>query len=210
MLCIACPFVQVRPEAEDFVSVLAGGSETISPKASLIGLEEFSDLVQRHEAMVFRMLARLTGEREELEDLAQEVFLRLFRALPHFQGRAKVSTFLYRIIVNVVNDEWIRRKEARRMTPIDDEAHELAYNAPGPGDLLERKQVQQAIEAALEQLEFRDRTVLALHYQEGRSYKEIAAVLELPMGTVKTHLHRSRERLKAAMGEWISRCKTKY
>ncbi len=60
--------------------------------------------------MVFRTLARLTGEREGLEDMAQEAFLRLFRALPHFRGEAQLSTFLYRIIVNVVNDEFRDRQ----------------------------------------------------------------------------------------------------
>ncbi len=134
--------------------------------------------------------------------------MRLYRALPHFRGRAKLSTFLYRIIVNVVNDEFRRRQEDRRMTPIDEEVHEFAHPAPGPEDLLEHSQFQDALESAERQLNLRDRTILALHYQEGRSYQEIAAVLQLPMGTVKTHLHRARERLKVLMGEWISRCKT--
>jgi RNA polymerase sigma-70 factor (ECF subfamily) len=173
-------------------------------------LEEFPELIEEYEPMVFRMLARLTGEREGLEDMAQEVFLRLFRALPHFRGRAKLSTFLYRIIVNVVNDEWRRRQVARRMEPIDEEVRELVHPSAGPAEILEQSRFQQALEGALMRLPLRDRTILALHYQEGRSYEEVAAVLELPMGTVKTHLHRARERLKAQMGDWISRCKTTH
>jgi RNA polymerase sigma-70 factor (ECF subfamily) len=173
-------------------------------------LEEFPELIEQYEPMVFRTLARLRGEREGIEDLAQEVFLRLFRALPHFRGRAKLSTFLYRIIVNVVNDEWRRRQVERRMEPIDEGAHELAHPAPGPAEILEQSRFDQALGAGLAQLPLRDRTILALHYQEGRSYEEIAAVLELPMGTVKTHLHRARERLKTQMGDWISRCKTTH
>jgi len=171
-------------------------------------LEDFSELVAQHETMVFRTLARLTGEREGLEDLAQEVFLRLFRAMPHFRRQAKLSTFLYRIIVNVVNDEWRRRQQARRTDPIDEESCKLVHPSPGPADLLERGQFLQALDSAIGQLSLRDRTVLALHYQEGRSYEEIAVVLQLPMGTVKTHLYRARERLKVTMREWISTCKT--
>jgi RNA polymerase sigma-70 factor (ECF subfamily) len=171
-------------------------------------LEDFAELIAQHETMVFRTLARLTGERERLEDLAQEVFLRLFRALPHFRGSAKLSTFIYRIVVNVVNDEFRRRQETRRMAPIDEETREFAHPAPGPEDLLERSQFQEALDSAVGQLPLRDRTILALHYQEGRSYEEIAAILQLPMGTVKTHLYRARERLKTAMGEWISQCET--
>src|ERR1700735_1936593 len=80
-----------------------------------------------------------TGDREGLEDMAQEVFLRLFRALPHFRGEAQISTFIYRIIVNVVNDEFRDRKKARLASPIKDEdARELAYSSAGPAVLAER------------------------------------------------------------------------
>jgi len=150
--------------------------------------------------MVFRTLARLTGEREGLEDMAQEVFLRLFRALPHFRGDAQVSTFLYRIIVNVVNDEFRGRQRARMTSPLNDEAARgLAHSGAGPAVLAERAQMQKAVEEALLGLAPADRTILTLHYQEGRSYEEIAAILDSPMGTVKTHLYRARERLKNMM-----------
>jgi RNA polymerase sigma-70 factor (ECF subfamily) len=163
-------------------------------------LQDFQQLVERHQDMVFRTLARLTGEREGLEDMAQEAFLRLFRALPHFRGDAQISTFLYRIIVNVVNDEFRDRKKARLTSPIEDEeARGLAHSSAGPALLAERAQMQEAVEAGLLQLTPQDRTILTLHYQEGRSYEEIAAILDSPMGTVKTHLYRARERLKVIM-----------
>jgi len=153
--------------------------------------------------MVFRTLARLTGEREGLEDMAQETFLRLFRALPHFRGEARLSTYLYRIIVNVVNDEFRDRKKARLTASIDDDqARGLAQSGAGPAVLAERAQMQQAVENALQQMAPADRVILTLHYQEGRSYEEIAAILDSPMGTVKTHLYRARERLKFIMKEW--------
>lgn len=184
--------------------------ETIVPGGSLTGLDDFSALVEEQQAMVFRLLARLTGEREELEDMAQEVFLRLFRALPHFERRAKLATYVYRIVVNVVNDEFRRRAGARRTHSIDQEACELPNPAPGPADLLEQSRFHEALDAALGRMKFEDRTILALHYQEGRSYEEIAAILKEPMGTVKTHLFRARERLKAQLAEWISRCKSTH
>jgi RNA polymerase sigma-70 factor (ECF subfamily) len=166
-------------------------------------LQDFEQLVESHQEMVFRTLARLTGEREGLEDMAQEAFLRLFRALPHFRGDAQVSTFLYRIVVNVVNDEFRDRKKARLTSSIDnDEARGLAHSGAGPAVLAERAQMQEAVEEALRQLGPSDRTILTLHYQEGRSYEEIAAILDSPMGTVKTHLYRARERLKIIMKEW--------
>jgi RNA polymerase sigma-70 factor, ECF subfamily len=166
-------------------------------------LYDFELLVERHQTMVFRTLARLTGEREGLEDMAQEVFLRLFRALPHFRGEAQVSTFLYRIIVNVVNDEFRDRRKARLTSSIEDEeARGVAYASPGAAVMAERAQMQRAVEAGLRQLTPQDRAILTLHYQEGRSYEEIAAILDSPMGTVKTHLYRARERLKHIIKEW--------
>ena len=151
--------------------------------------------------MVFRVLARLTGQREELEDLAQEVFLRLFRALPQFRGDARVTTFVYRIVINVVNDEFRRRAKARLGVSLEDQ--DLRSPWADPERALERRQLQEAVDDALLRLSPPDRAILTLHYQEGRSYEEIAAILNLPMGTVKTHLYRARQRLKDMMGEWM-------
>jgi RNA polymerase sigma factor (sigma-70 family) len=170
-------------------------------------LQDFESIVAQHEATVFRTLARLTGDRDGLEDLAQEVFLRLFRALPHFREEAQLSTFLYRIVINVVNDEFRRRQQARRASSIEeDETETLAHPASGPAQLLEKAQMREAVEAALQELSPRDRAILTLHYQEERSYEEIAAILDQPMGPVKTNLHRARERLKVIMKEqaWTS------
>jgi RNA polymerase sigma-70 factor (ECF subfamily) len=169
-------------------------------------LDDFAELVEQHQTMVFRTLARLTGDREGLEDLAQEVFLRLFRALPHFRKQAKVSTFLYRIMVNVVNDEFRRRQKARLASPIEDQETTLAHGAPGPLALLEQSRMEEAVDEALLRLDSYDRAILTLHYQEDRSYEDIAAILSVPLGTVKTHLYRARERLKGMMKEWTRPC----
>src|SRR5689334_13562730 len=75
---------------------------------------EFEQLVREHQAAVFRTLTRLTGTTDHVDDLAQEVFLRLYRALPGFRGEALVSTYLYRITVNVAQDEWKRRRREDR------------------------------------------------------------------------------------------------
>ena len=170
-------------------------------------MEDFAKLVEHHQTLVFRTLARLTGQREGLEDLAQEVFLRLFRALPQFRGQARITTFLYRIAINVVNDEFRRREKARLSVPVEDRANELKSPLPNPAEALERNQLLEAVDAALLQLDMRDRAILILHYQEGRSYEDIAAILSIPMGTVKTRLYRARERLKSMIKE-CSRCAT--
>src|SRR6187402_1580845 len=75
---------------------------------------DFEDVVREHQAMVFRTLTRLTGSREHVEDLAQEVFLRLYRALPAFRGDSLLATYIYRVTVNVAQDEWKRRRRTDR------------------------------------------------------------------------------------------------
>ncbi len=155
--------------------------------------------------MVFRTLARMTGERD-VEDLAQEVFLRLFRALPGFRGEAKVTTFIYRIIINVVKDEWGRRERARLTVRVED--CDLRSNAPGPGETLDHERFLHSLNDCMHELSVPERAVLTLHFQEERTYEEIASVLDLPLGTVKTHLHRARQKLKMAMKERMTPCRT--
>jgi RNA polymerase sigma-70 factor (ECF subfamily) len=174
-------------------------------------VEDFAQVIDQHQELVFRTLARLTGRAEDLEDLAQEVFLRLFRGLAHFEGRAKLTTFLYRIILNVVKDEWAREQQERRLVSLDDEdagwADRLPHPALDPGESFERNELQAAVEACLHELDMRSRAVLVLYYQEQRSYEEISTILELPVGTVKTHLHRARQRLKQGVEQRISPCR---
>lgn len=164
--------------------------------------------------MVFRTLARLTGRADGIEDLAQEVFLRLYRALPSFRGEALVSTYLYRITVNVAQDEWKRRRrEDRRTVSLSEErggseggstwTWEDRLEHPGAGALaqLQTQELQDRVEAHLMQLSDIERTVLVLYHQEERSYQQIAEALGLPLGTVRTHLHRGRKKLKDAIAK---------
>lgn len=135
------------------------------------------------------------------QDLAQEVFLRLYRALPHFRGDAKLSTYLYRITMNVAQDERKRRwREKAVMYPLSDPSQRWNERLPHPGasasEQLEATETWAAAEAALQELSDAERTVLVLFHQEERTYEEIARILEMPIGTVRTHLHRGRERLR--------------
>ena len=151
--------------------------------------------------MVFRTLLRLTGSREHLEDLAQEVFLRLYRALPNFRGEALVTTYLYRIAVNVAQDEWKRRRRyAQSLVSISDEASGWEDRLQHPGrnadELIEEREFQELVEGQLRRLSDVERSVLVLYHQEERTYEQIAYSLQLPIGTVRTHLHRGRKKLR--------------
>ena len=176
---------------------------------NLTSAENFEALVREHQGMVFRTLTRMTGPGAQVEDLAQEVFLRLYRALPHFRGDATVSTYLYRIVVNVAQDEWKRRrKEREHIAPepaFDDDAEstwlenlpgdDLTDHARNPEQLLSDAQLVDAVDAALLDLPEVERSVLVLYHQEECSYEGISVALGLPLNTVRTHLHRGRKRL---------------
>ncbi|MDR3735098.1 MAG: RNA polymerase sigma factor [Acidobacteriaceae bacterium] len=165
---------------------------------------QFESIVQEHQQKVFRTLLRLTGNRENVEDLAQEVFLRLYRGLENFRGDALISTYLYRIVLNVAQDEWKRRRKEREniATPVydpdteqEDWIENLPQDAPDAEATLEQKEMWQAVDEELLQLGDAERAVLVLYHQEECSYEQIALALKLPVGTVRTHLHRGREKL---------------
>jgi RNA polymerase sigma-70 factor (ECF subfamily) len=180
-------------------------------RADLTSPENFEALVREHQGMVFRTLTRLTGAGSHVEDLAQEAFLRLYRALPEFRGDATVSTYLYRIVVNLSQDEWKRRRKERThlaSEPLfgDDETSgdwlenfagdDLAgEHARTPEQLLSDADIQTAVDEELMMLPEIERSVLVLYHQEECSYEGIAVALELPINTVRTHLHRGRKRL---------------
>lgn len=182
-------------------------------RSDLTSPEGFEALVREHQGMVFRTLTRLTGTGAQVEDLAQEVFLRLYRALPEFRGDAALSTYLYRIVVNVAQDEWKRRRKERAVIAaapvVEDEGDagwiesfagdELTEHARNPEQKMADAEVQAAVEAALSELPEMERTVLVLYHQEEVSYEGIAAALGLPINTVRTHLHRGRKRLSEVL-----------
>jgi RNA polymerase sigma-70 factor (ECF subfamily) len=179
-------------------------------RGDLTSPENFEALVREHQGMVFRTLTRLTGSGAQVEDLAQETFLRLYRALPEFRGEATLSTYLYRIVYNVAQDEWKRRRKERSFVASepalgDDESDagwiesfagdELTEHARNPEQRMADAEMLAVVEAAMQELPAIERTVLVLYHQEECSYEGIATALELPINTVRTHLHRGRKRL---------------
>lgn len=171
----------------------------------------FEQVVRDHQQMVFRTLVRMTGSNDNIDDLAQDVFLRLFRALPGFRGEALVSTYLYRITVNVAQNEWKRRQKIDRTHVSLSEqrgngegstwTYEDRLEHPGANALeqMEQDEFRRMVDKHLMQISQMERAVIVLYHQEERSYEQIAAALGLPLGTVRTHLHRGRKKLKEAM-----------
>lgn len=134
--------------------------------------------------------------------------MRLWRGLEHFRGEAQIKTYLYRIITNVAIDERKRRgRRAAIAVSIDDPdaglAHQLVSSEPRADEMVSLRQLDAELSAVFGELKDIERSVLVLYHQEGLSYQEVAAVLGVPLNTVRTHLHRGRERLRAALKERI-------
>ena len=169
------------------------------------GETQFEDVIRQHQDFVFRTLVRLTGSREHVEDLAQEVFLRLYRGINSFRSDSKLTTYLYRITLNVAQDEWKRRKKEQAQSSFDDPDEgwhdRLAHGSDDAEQLLDQKQRMAALERALNELSEPERQVIVMFHQEELTYEKIAEVLNLPLNTVRTHLHRGRKKLKERLRE---------
>jgi RNA polymerase sigma-70 factor (ECF subfamily) len=155
----------------------------------------FRELVDQYKGLVFALIARSVPNRGRAEELAQDVFLKVHKGLPYFRGEAKLSTWIYRIVVNALSqerpelataslDEVSEGEDRPRLQPA---AQDRAF-----GDLLLKDRLQKAIE----RLPVPHQVLVNGHYLKGLRYEELAAALDLPMGTVKTHLHRAKRRLR--------------
>ena len=166
--------------------------------------DAFETLVRRHEKTIFNLVYRMLGDAEEAAEVSQEVFLSAFRAAGQFRGDANFSTWLYRIAINHAST---RRKtlnsRQRKVVPIES-ADSLHDPQPGPLEILEKQEIREKVQFALNQLEPDDAAVILLRDMQDVSYNEVAHVLEIPVGTVKSRLHRARQALKSRLKSYFS------
>jgi RNA polymerase sigma-70 factor, ECF subfamily len=147
---------------------------------------------------VFGLAYSYLRDREAAEDVTQEVFIKVWRALPVFDGRASMSTWIYTITRNAsLSALRARRPQSSLSDPAVMEAVESLDPAPAADVIVERA----AILRLVDQLPAKQRQVIMLFYMEAQSHEEVAAMLAMPVGTVKTLLHRARARLCAALGD---------
>jgi len=174
--------------------------------------EAFARLVALHEGMVFNLAARLLGEAEEARDVAQNVFLHVYRKLGQFQGRSTLRTWIYRITVNQCHNRrrWWKSRRREKEEPLDDvatgsHAGQLAdeRTESSPFDETHRRERARRVQEGLLRLSFEHRTVLALREIEGLSCDEIADALGVAGGTVKSRLSRAREALRRELGDLL-------
>ena len=166
--------------------------------------EAFDEIVTRYKDGIYNYVRRMISNPEDVEDLAQEVFVRAFSSIKKFRRESNLRTWLYRIATNLCVDKYRRwGLEKKILTPIErDEENEYAEPAERNSDPLracERKELQAVVKDALVKLPDKLRAVVLLYDMEGMSYSEIAETLRCPVGTVKSRLFKARMELRGLL-----------
>ena len=175
----------------------------------------FAQLVTRHQNRVFSMCVRLLGSASLAEEVAQDVFVAVYRNLDRFRGDSKFTTWLYRVVVNhCKNKQAYRARRHEKKHESIDKPHEtegggevqrqLPSHNPSPEKELVAKQRRELLEQGLTRLKEEHRAVIVMYDLNGMAYDEIAEVLEVKEGTVKSRLHRARSELKNVVGRLLA------
>ncbi len=167
----------------------------------------YAELVRRYEGPVYSLILRMVRDAALAEDLAQEAFLKAFSALDRFDAKRKLSSWLFKIAHNTTLDHLRRRRPSTVPIGGNDEGEAgleavlVDSSVESPLAAAERGDLGRDLDLALARIRVDYRELLVLRYQEGLSYNEIAEITRLPLGTVKTHLHRGRKEMATVLAE---------
>jgi RNA polymerase sigma-70 factor (ECF subfamily) len=172
----------------------------------------FEEVVRLYENKVYNLVYRMIGSSEEAEDLAQEVFVTVFKSIDSFRGEAKFSTWLYRIAANHCKNrmKYLGRRSYKQTGELDEAAEREAQKAQpsairpqvdGPDAVLEGLELERLVQRSMQALDEEHREVIVLRDLEDLSYEEIAQITGVELGTVKSRLHRARLQLKELMAK---------
>ena len=189
-------FTQEQSKAKRMTAGIDDGEDVqLAARAQMGDRPAFERLVRRYQDRVFRFILRMVGIRDEAMDLAQETFLKAYRALPGWRPEARFSTWLFQIARNAALDALRRRRHIDFVSLTsgpDEEAIDPCDTAPLPEELLADKQRIGLLERALRELPVEQREILLLRELEDMSYADIAATLNIEVGTVKSRIARAR------------------
>jgi len=169
----------------------------------------YRELIRRYERPIFALLFRMVRDRELAEDLSQETFVKALNAIESYRPEFKFSSWIFKIANNAAIDH-LRRRELHTLS-LDGSPHaetpeamqatalQIGARQETPLDTVEAKELGSAIEAAIGSLRPEYRSCILLRHVEGRAYEEIAEILNLPLGTVKTYIHRARNELRLSL-----------
>ena len=165
--------------------------------------DAFETLIRRHQKTIFNLVYRMLGDYDEAAEISQEAFLSAYRAIGSFRGESNFSTWLYRIALNHATT---RRKSlnTRQQRNVSLETTEPVSDPhPGPAETMEKKEIRERVQLALNSLEPDDAMVILLRDLQDVPYDEVARVLEIPVGTVKSRLYRARQALKIELAAYF-------
>ena len=172
--------------------------------------EAFRELIRRYERPVFSLVFRMVRDRETAEDLAQDTFVKVLNHIDRYRPEFKLSSWLFKIANNVTID-YLRKRQldtvsmdgsphAGTASEVEATSFDVEARQESALDEIEARELGSAIERAIARLRPEYRSCIMLPHVEGRSYEEIAAILDLPLGTVKTYIHRARNELRKMLG----------
>jgi len=167
--------------------------------------QRFEELVSAYQNRLFGAMFVMLGDRQDAEDITQEAFTRAFLKLEAFQAKSSFFTWLHRIAFNLAIDLRRREKRARNIGKVsmDVASDTLQSSDPSPPKQSEQSETQQKVYDALAKIDPERRSVITLRDLQGMDYAEIAEVLAIPIGTVRSRLHRARIELKELLADYI-------
>src|SRR5207247_2405537 len=170
----------------------------------------YDELVRVYHASIFHVAYRMLGDTAEASDVVQEIFIKVFRNIGSFKGQAALKTWIFRIALSEILNRlrWWKSRHRSSTVSLDDQPngheHYVPDSGPSPEEMLESKEREVAIQEALAKLSSEHRSIIVLRDIEGFSYTEIADVLGISLGTVKSRLARGREDLKKSLIRYLS------
>jgi RNA polymerase sigma-70 factor (ECF subfamily) len=153
----------------------------------------FRELVDQYKGLVFALVARSITNRARAEEVAQDVFLKVYKGLSYFRGESKLSTWIYRIALNTLSQE---RRDPAMVSLDDPEGHAPAMAMGRDDETLSGMALRDRLTKAIARLPPQYQLLVNAHYLKGVQYEDLAEALDMPLGTVKTHLHRAKRQLR--------------
>ena len=200
-----------QPNTEEVAEEVIGpDDEDLVLRSQQGDVRAFDQLVQRYHGKIYGLTYNMTSNREDAEDLTQEVFVKAFEALPRFRGNSSFYTWLYRIAVNKTINYRKKRNRRRAMSldqfdqeiKLDDVYHELTAKG-SPLRSISLTELQEKLNEVLQNLSEKHRTVVVMHDMQGIPHEEIAKVVKASVGTVRSRLFYARRQMQAELTEFV-------
>ncbi|MCC5911761.1 MAG: sigma-70 family RNA polymerase sigma factor [Clostridiaceae bacterium] len=182
--------------------------KTLIEKSQKGDVESFEILITSYQKTAFNIAYRMLGNFEDANDITQEAFIKVYKSIDKFKGESSFTTWLYAIVNNICLD-FLRKKKKIKIISIDKSQGNENYQREIPDEtntpevLFEKKEVRRTVQDAINQLKDEHRTIIILRDIQGFSYEEIAEILDISTGTVKSRISRARRSLKVIIGNGL-------